>query len=201
MLNWLGMAQAHVGELQAALRSFQSCMKVDPRLAPCAENEYETLFVLGREQEAFDHYLKAMATGLVTNEYTNFSLLARFEQKTAFLLALNLSGWLPGNGQQEAIYQAYRNLGADHRALLQQLAPQLALRNRQASYLGNLLTPLGNYDWLPIAVLIWSADYAVYRRSPQFKRFIRESGALAYWQGHGFPPQCRAIGASDFECP
>jgi hypothetical protein len=22
-----------------------------------------------------------------------------------------------------------------------------------------------------------------------------------YWRAHGFPPQCRAVGAADFTCP
>jgi hypothetical protein len=29
---------------------------------------------------------------------------------------------------------------------------------------------------------------------------LESSGVLAYWRKHGFPPQCRAIGAKDFKC-
>jgi hypothetical protein len=29
---------------------------------------------------------------------------------------------------------------------------------------------------------------------------IRDFGLFAYWQKHGFPPQCRAVGDDDFEC-
>jgi hypothetical protein len=48
--------------------------------------------------------------------------------------------------------------------------------------------------------VLWSSHFAAYRRSPQFKQFIRDIGVLDYWQAHGFPPQCRALGKEDFAC-
>ena len=32
------------------------------------------------------------------------------------------------------------------------------------------------------------------------KQVMRELGFVAYWQTHGFPAQCRAVGEDDFEC-
>jgi hypothetical protein len=69
------------------------------------------------------------------------------------------------------------------------------------NYLAQLLIPLGAYDLLPrYPAAMWGPDHAGYRRSPQFKRYIRESGVLDYWQSHGFPPQCQSRGRDDFEC-
>ena len=39
-----------------------------------------------------------------------------------------------------------------------------------------------------------------FKTSPHRKRMIRDFGLFAYWQKHGFPPRCRAIGEDDFEC-
>ena len=39
-----------------------------------------------------------------------------------------------------------------------------------------------------------------FKQSPHRKRMIRDFGIFAYWQKHGFPPQCRAVGDDDFEC-
>jgi hypothetical protein len=39
-----------------------------------------------------------------------------------------------------------------------------------------------------------------FKQSPHRKRMIRDFGLFAYWQKHGFPSQCRAVGDDDFEC-
>ncbi|WP_119716827.1 winged helix-turn-helix domain-containing protein [Cognatilysobacter tabacisoli] len=43
-------------------------------------------------------------------------------------------------------------------------------------------------------LLLWTRDYAFLRRDPAFQRYLRDSGILAYWRRHGFPPQCRPQG-------
>jgi len=47
---------------------------------------------------------------------------------------------------------------------------------------------------------MWDESHQNVRRAPQFKRHMKATGALDYWQEHGFPPQCRPIGDDDFEC-
>jgi hypothetical protein len=32
------------------------------------------------------------------------------------------------------------------------------------------------------------------------KRKLERMGAVAYWRANGFPPQCHALGATDFRC-
>jgi hypothetical protein len=39
-----------------------------------------------------------------------------------------------------------------------------------------------------------------FKQSPHRKRMIRDMGIFAYWQQHGYPPQCRPDGDDDFEC-
>jgi len=48
--------------------------------------------------------------------------------------------------------------------------------------------------------LLWGEDNRRYRQSPQFKRFIRESGVYDYWRKAGFPRQCQPVGPDDFRC-
>lgn len=200
MLNWLGIALTSVGQQERALQAFRRCMQVDPTLAACFENEYESLFALGRYDEAMAHFQKALDQGLITDQYVNFSLLAHFEEKSAFMLASNQSHWLPGWQRQEAIYQAYRQPQGNHKALVRDLLAFTDKHKRGGAYLSSLLIPLGAHDLVPFPVLIWGADYARYRQSAQFKAYIRKSGVYAYWRDHGFPPQCRATGKEDFIC-
>ena len=199
-MNWLGLAWGHVGEAGRALEMFRKCMATDPQFAPCTENEYEALWVLGRADEAHARFLDAMARGRITDEYVNFGLLAHSGERTAFLFALNQTMWLPGWRRGDEVYEAFRHLDQDHTALRDELL--LFLRDRdRAGYLGSLLIPLGAHDELTVQVMLyWGPDFVRYRKSPQFKRYIERSGALAYWQAKGFPAQCRATPPDGFEC-
>ncbi len=199
-MNWLGNALGHVGETGRSLEMFRKCMATDPQFAPCTENEYETLWTLGRADEAHAHFLDALARGRITDEYVNFSLLAHFEERTAFLFALNQTMWLPGWRRADEVYEAFRHLDRDHAALRDDLLQFLGDRDR-GTYMGSLLVPLGAHDEIPAqSLLIWGAEFARYRKSPQFKRYAELSGALAYWQAKGFPAQCRATPPDGFDC-
>jgi len=198
-LNWLGLKLGHVGDIEASLEIFRRCVEYEPLYAPCVENEYDALLALSRHEEAFEHYQAALKKGLTTSQYVNFSLLARFNQKTAFMLASNL--WLPGWQRHEEIYDAYRNPDGDHRALVKDILGFVAEeKDGELGYLANLLIPLGAHDLLPFPVLFWGDGYARYRQSPQFKAYIRKSGVYDYWLEVAFPPQCRRVGTEDFAC-
>jgi TolB-like protein/Tfp pilus assembly protein PilF len=201
-LNWLGLAFGMVGQNQRALETFQRCAEVDPLNAACVENEYEALYVLGRNDEAYAHFLAALDKGLVTDDYVNFGLLAEFKQESAFLLALNQSRILPGWRRQREIYEAYLNPAADHQDLLRNLRNYLEQTDRnEKGYKSNLLIPLGIHDLLtPNALVFWGEDHKRYRQSPEFKAYVRDSGIFAYWRSKGFPPQCRPLQQDDFEC-
>jgi hypothetical protein len=49
-------------------------------------------------------------------------------------------------------------------------------------------------------VVFWDPAHADLRRTPAFKRIVTRMGMAAYWREHGYPPQCRPVGGSDFEC-
>jgi hypothetical protein len=39
-------------------------------------------------------------------------------------------------------------------------------------------------------LLVWTQDLAFLRQGPAFQRYLADTGILAYWRRHGFPPQC-----------
>jgi adenylate cyclase len=199
--NWLGLSLGHVGQLEAALDTFGRCIEVAPRFGPCSENRYDLLWALGRPAEAWARMQESLATGAAVSQYVNLPLLAHFEERTAFILLINQSKWLPGWHRQRDVYEAFRDLDGDHAELLAELLEFRRTRPADAaSYLALVLVPLGAFDMSPeYAMLVWGPEYAGYRRSPQFRSYMRESGALEYWREHGFPPQCRPLG-DDFEC-
>jgi TolB-like protein len=46
----------------------------------------------------------------------------------------------------------------------------------------------------------WQPGLTGFRNSGHRNRLIREVGIYDFWRARGFPPQCRPIGADDFEC-
>jgi len=201
-LNWLGLAWVLVGETDKGLEAFQRCVQVDPLASACSENEYDVLYSLDRHDEAWQRYLAAFDRGAITDQYANFQLLARFGQKAAFLFASNQSRYLPRWHRHEALYEAHRNPMADHGELVREILA-FAEKERIAlddSYVALLLLPLGAYDLLPVVPLLWGEGNRRYRQSPQFKRYIRESGVYDYWRKAAFPEQCQPVGPDDFRC-
>jgi len=199
--NWLGMTLAGVARQEDALAAFARCVEVDPLFAPCVENEIDLLDAMGKHEQAYAKFLAALDRGAVNSQYVNFAVLARAQDRTAFLLLANQSNWLPGWRRHGEIYDAFRNLDRDHSALAADLVAFAGDALESRSYLPDLLIPLGAYELKSMSpYLLWSQQFAGYRRSKPFQQFIRDSGVLAYWQAHGFPPQCRALGKEDFAC-
>jgi hypothetical protein len=46
----------------------------------------------------------------------------------------------------------------------------------------------------------WARDDAAWLKSQGRKQVMQHWHLPEYWRKHGFPPQCRPIGESDFEC-
>jgi hypothetical protein len=46
----------------------------------------------------------------------------------------------------------------------------------------------------------WARDDAAWLKSQGRKQLMQHWRLPEYWRKHGFPPQCRPIGDSDFEC-
>jgi hypothetical protein len=124
---------------------------------------------------------EALAAGVVVSEYGNLSLLAHFGEQTAFMVLASQSRWLPGWPRQRDVYEAYRDLDGDHAELLAELLEFHRARTcgRRSPYLALLLVPLGAFDLPPeYPMLVWGPEYAGYRRSAQFRSYMREKWRL-----------------------
>ena len=200
-VNWLGMIYALVGESGEAVETFAACAAFDPFFGPCAENYYDLLVVQERYDEAFAQYQQVLAKGIVVSGWTNFTMLAHFDQKVAFMQATNHPSWLPGWRRHDDLYEAFKHPDKDHSELIADIEAHIrAHPQRGVISFSLLLIPIGGFDATPFANNLWAPDHARYRRSPQFKAYIRESGIYEYWRANGFPPQCKPIGKDDFEC-
>lgn len=198
-LNWRALAYATVGNLKASLANLSRCLEIEPYYAPCIANQVGVLGSMGRDAEALAAYRRALNAGAVSF-YFCFHLLARTGQEVAFKFATTSPGILLGWRRHDELYEAHRHLERTYPELVADIRKFDAKKATRIANLGELLVPLGAYDLNPTFDVTWDASFAGYRRSEQFKARMKNSGVYDYWRKHGFPPQCRAVGAGDFAC-
>ena len=200
-LNWRGLAYMQLGYLQEGLADFQLCVEFEPRYAPCVENIFDALYGLGRSEEALAAYRHSLESGLMTPQWTSFGLLAHFRADIAFKLGVNQSRVLQRYSRINEIYEAYIDLEDDHTELAEHARDYAeSIGTDDESLVDILLAPLGLEDRLVHPVAIWHPEFHAMRQSDLFRDRVRANGVLDFWQGHGFPPQCRPVGDDDFEC-
>lgn len=200
-LNWLGLAYAGVGDLPAALESFQQCIDYEPLYHACVDNYNSVVADLGRDQEALQLYKRGLDQGLVKLKYINLGLLVRNQEELLFKAATSQPDLLLGWRRHGELYKAHQNPSGDHKELIDDILKFSAeVREIHRFDLATLLVPIGAYDLIPPDLYMWGKSYHHYRQSSQFKDYIKGSGILDYWQRTEFPGICRAIGMDDFEC-
>ena len=47
---------------------------------------------------------------------------------------------------------------------------------------------------------LWLPQFSHYRKGEEFKKLAADLGLTAYWREVGFPPQCRSVSETDYEC-
>jgi len=198
-LNWVGIAHAFLGEHEKAADVHQRCIAADPALAACRTNLVMELLALGRLQESEAVLNAALADGAFASGPGQLILLATFKRRDAFLALAPTLPALRGYRGLDRLYAALTSPEGDNRAVAEELKAVFA-QNEATVRAGVLLVALGDYSQRPVITTQWGPLYTEYRRSPAFKRFMRETGADQYWRAQGFPPQCKPAGKDDFEC-
>jgi adenylate cyclase len=188
----------NLGFFDRALADQDRCLAIDPAYQNCLRWKALTLLFAGDTDTALELFEEGVANGFVGNRADSFvgPLLERGNRLAALLLA-------PGNVEMKQAIVAARASGVsppDALAVVERASPD-------PYYHAHLLIQLGAYDLAADAetiqfssVLFWDPAHAGMRGTPAFKRIVEQVGIPAYWREHGYPPQCRAVGRTDFEC-
>lgn len=199
VLNWQGSAYNFVGDIEKAADIHRRCIGIDPAHAACRQNLAEELLSLGRKGEASAIIDAAADAGLVSVSPQTLIMLAELKRRDAFLFLAANAPALRGWRKFTALYEALSTPAGDHRALSAEFKAFL-VENKAPSLIYALLNGLGDYQQPLLVSLHWIGIMAPYRQSPEFIKHMRASGLPNYWHKHGFPPQCKPLGANDFEC-
>ena len=200
-LLWRGIHYLHVGNLDASLKDFRTCLEYEPYYVPCVENLTALLSVSGRDEESLQAYLAALNNGTTKVQFAPFMSLARLGEELAFKTAANDAQLLQGFRRHDELYEAYRHPEGDYSDLLAAIRRHLESGLVKYSDMYSFIAhPLGTGWEIPSIGTLWDSSMQRYRQTQEFKSYIRDSGAFEYWQQAGFPSQCRPIGDDDFEC-
>jgi adenylate cyclase len=196
---WRAIVWINLGFLERAMHDVDACLGIDPAYGNCLRWKALTAALMGDDALALALYERGIATGFVTNRADTLieRLVARGDRLAAILLMAQLE--MPPELQQAIIAAIEQGAPPAQVADLLARYPRfdtptwhLALRDyeRAAAWQGRITT----------LVSYWDPVHTGFRNSPAFRRILEYLGVPAYWREHGYPPQCRPVGANDYEC-
>jgi tetratricopeptide (TPR) repeat protein len=200
--GWRGENYAALGYLDRAIQDYTRCLEADPAYELCRLHLALANLYLGRTNDALRLYELALENGYtVHNAAFAPAAAARGERLAALsMLAEEFSG------DPQVIRPLFRAL----------TDPTFSEHDRQDA-LAVVNTVKNTRNWIPTALLMlkfydkvtaysmdppiwWARDDTAWLKSQSRKQGMERWHLPEYWRKHGFPPQCRPIGESDFEC-
>ena len=200
-LIWRGIAFAWVGQMERGIEDFRSCIRYEPYYVPCIDNLHWYLADMGRDEEALQVLLDAMNAGVSKILFANLAMLARTGNELMFKAVTNNVLALRDWRHHDELYEAFRNLDADHLDLAESIVEFYAANpDRSADFIIPTLMALGKVPARPNVIGFWSLSGRKYRQTEQFRDFLQRSGMYDYFRQTEWPDVCRPVGGDDFEC-
>ena len=204
---WQTIIYLDLGFFDRAEQGAQQCLDIDPAYEICRSFLAIAVLFAGDTERALEIHETALRHGFYGNANPFlFLYIATGEERTA-LIALAASNATRGiNKATEYEYRAMTDPSFDFQAektlINQAYFPAGAAEPVFGLAHPDVLFLYRQYDQLQSSELAyWWYPYPLeFRNSPHRKRLMREFGMPVYWRKHGYPPQCRPLGADDFEC-
>lgn len=205
---WRGIAWAYLGFFERAIADKDRCLAIDPAYQNCLRWKAQSLISSGNTEAGLKAFERGIAAGFSRNRGSAFllPLVKQGNGVAAHMLLYSMDVPPELGGIVIAALSNPKDRPPNPRALVERhLAQNPALNDTVGPrllylWLGAFDEAAGPGNVNDDLMLPWESAPPGWRNSPAFKRFLNRSGVPAYWQQHGFPPQCRAIGDKDFVC-
>jgi TolB-like protein len=206
VLLWLGQSYATLGFQDRAAENYERCLKIDPAYEICRRNLALTHLYIGRTDDALRLYELGLARGYMAG-YADAQFAPAAVARGDRLGALGMLAQ-QCRDQPQLIQPLFRALTD---ATFSETDRQEALslvdkKNDDPDRVLLALWMLKAYDQMigvaaaDFPTIFWARDDAAWLKSSGRKKMMQPWRLPDYWRKHGFPPQCRPIGESDFEC-
>ena len=209
---WRSIAWLNLGFFDKAIADQDSCLRVDPAYKNCTRWKAQSYIYTGDDGKAMALFEQGIAAGFVTNRANSFvPSMVRSGNTLAARLILKDINVAPEFSN--ILIKELADPGAskiDARAIVAKYGADNTKTSGVDLSVRIVYLWLGDFDAVGEHVgegdnsndeiLAWEPARPAWRNSPGFKRVVRKMGVLNYWQKHGYPPHCRALGAIDFTC-
>ena len=208
-LLWRSIHWDYLGFFDKALADQRRCLELDPAYQNCLRWLSQSLVSQGDEEEAMAAFELGVSQSFIYNRAAAFvPILVKRGNLLASRLLLRTMGTPPELA--ETIIQALQEPGRAYpeaHAILERLAADAD--SPFNSQIGKSLVYmwLGEFDLagafedpMNDSIDAWMPGPPGWRNSAGFKQKLKTLGVVDYWRKHGFPPQCHAVGETDFTC-
>jgi TolB-like protein/lipoprotein NlpI len=198
---WRGITFKDMGYIEEALTNFEQCLNVDAGYLICSQYLASSLLAAGKIEAAIRQFESTLEYNFHSTDESFVSYYVRTGQRKMALLVAALAlrkQFAPVKDWIEAI----ENPLEDHTARVERFNQWGEAYNIDICNMNEVAVALRQDHCFPTltnAGLIWHPDAAYYRKTSSFKDFVN-THLMEYWQQNGFPAQCRALEAGDFEC-
>ncbi len=201
-LLWLGVEMHKLGYLDRSKTYLERCLAYDEAYDRCRLHLMWALHMHGETGRAIEEYRRLVRDGAAPDDTVLlFALMARRDEASVARMIRSVSDTQPMPASVEA---AMRDPAADREAARTALRAWFETSRFNQRDVYSVVMKLGAYDLIRHEqgsfFGLWLPEFPEYRRSEAFKRFVRDMNIDDYWRSHGFPPQCRPIGETDFAC-
>jgi TolB-like protein len=208
--HWRGIFWTRLGFFDRAIADFDRATALEPGYLNATRHKAQALLFKGKVQEAIALFETGFEKGFVTSRFENFvaPMLANGHRSEALLL-------LGVEDMDRELFEALEQSldqgkpTVPARALVERSTARADARQRVLEFASpsSVYVMLGDFDGaaqtddtVTTAIVVWDRYPPAWRNSPGMKRKLERMGAVAYWRANGFPPQCHALGATDFRC-
>ena len=174
--NSLGRTYFFLSELDKSKEQSEKAILIDPTLPFPYNNLGRAYLFAGKIDAAVSIIERAVAAGA----FPEVALDNIRRLKTAW--------------GDEAALQALRG------KLGNEIDEAVATYLRDDEFLISVLEAQWEADYRPVTKVFTDLDMSLIYDHPRWKEQVRRDGILELWRTRGFPPQCRPLGADDFEC-
>lgn len=198
-----------LGFFDHANADFDRSLALEPGYLNAKQHKALALLYLGQTDAALAVFQSCVAAGFVTSVAVNFvSPLVQRGNLLAALMVMDSLGLSPAIRERliDALSQPGRT-SVDSESIVRQYSLDYADDLNRPNVAAHLYLWLGDFDGVGTTdvshtgeLVIWDRYPPGFRNSAAFKRLLERSGVVTYWRKHGFPPQCRPVGAKDFSC-